>query len=354
MPANALLPHLKLPSKVRCLPLRGAAGAELWVKDDSELSSLYGGNKARKLQFILPHARARRARRLVTVGAAGSHHVLATALFGREAGFSVKAVLFPQLSTAHAVLNLKAGLAAGLEVEPVSSLAVAPLALAKILRPGDYLVPVGGSGPVGSQAFYKAAGELAGQIDEGQLPAPDVIVVALGSGGTAAGLLTGLAASDLDVVVCGVDVGLGKRASQLLVKGLATWLARRRHLADVGSNLAERLYVEPDYLGPGYGRPTREGGRATEIAASCDLALDPTYTAKAFAKALELGSFPGYDADTWPSRRARELPKGLERVLRASGRPLRVLYWHTLSRIVPSVPEGFELSPRLMKLFPQA
>src|SRR6187551_1988019 len=215
-----------LPSPVRKLPIVGAEGAELWVKEDGAIGHLYGGNKLRKLELILPHAQTRGARRLVTSGAVGSHHALA---------------------------NLNASLHAGLDARPVSSLKAVPFALGRLLRPGDYLIPAGGSGPIGAQGFYRAASELAGQVDEGLLPAPDVVVVPLGSGGTAAGLLAGLVASDLKTIVCAVDVAIGNRASGLLVKGLANWLAARSKLEGARASLANQLWIEPRFFGTGYG-----------------------------------------------------------------------------------------------------
>ena len=92
-----------LPSPVRQLPLTGAEGAELWIKDDGAIGQLYGGNKLRKLQFILPHAQSRGARRLVTVGAVGSHHVLATALLAKTIQLPLTALLFPQPRSDHAL-----------------------------------------------------------------------------------------------------------------------------------------------------------------------------------------------------------------------------------------------------------
>lgn len=340
----------RLPSPVRKL-CESPDGAELWVKDDSAIGTLYGGNKVRKLQLILPHAQARGAKRLVTFGAIGSHHVLATSLLGGSLGFPVSALLFPQPADSHVIENLKAALTAGLDAHPVASLARVPLALARHLRPGDYLIPAGGSGPVGSRGFYRAASELAAQVDARQLPAPDVIVVALGSGGTAAGLVAGLVACGLGSLVCAVDVAIGGRSSVALVKGLANWLALNSNLSGARQGIAQQLVVDSTHLGKGYGVETRAGAAAREVAADWDLALDVTYTSKAFAKALELGRFPGYDPKHWPASPATEPRAQLEKKSRASGRPLRVLYWHTLSRIRPAIPSASTVPTPLMKQF---
>ena len=83
------------------------------MKHDDQTSVLYGGNKVRKLEYLIVAARAREARRIVTFGAAGSHHVLATTVHASSAGFRTAAVLTPQPRTDHAVRNLRAGLALG-------------------------------------------------------------------------------------------------------------------------------------------------------------------------------------------------------------------------------------------------
>ena len=89
-------------SRVRAIPLGRyptpirRCSPQLWVKDDGATATLYGGNKVRKLEYLLAAARARGARRIVTVGAGGSHHVLATTLYARTIGIATAAVLFPQ------------------------------------------------------------------------------------------------------------------------------------------------------------------------------------------------------------------------------------------------------------------
>lgn len=283
------------------------------MKRDDRTNDIYGGNKVRKLEHIFERARERSARRLVTFGAAGSHHVLATTTLGKRAGFDVAAILTPQHRTEHAVGNLRVGLHLGLEAIAASNIALAPVHLATMLREGDFIVGPGGSTLDGTFGYVDAARELADQIDDGDLPAPDAIVVALGSGGTVAGLLAGVAsarpaASPLQslpeariVAVRVVDPLLMGRQRALL---LAFRTARAKHLDVTWDDLSARLVVETNYLGEGYGKVTVAGARATEMAAREGLTLDSTYTAKTFAAALDLVE---------------------------KGRFERVLYWHTLS-----------------------
>src|SRR6185437_5602609 len=111
------------PTPLEPLPQLSRPGSALWVKRDDLTHPLYGGNKVRKLERILAEARKKGATRLVTVGAVGSHHVLATTIFGTQAGFEVEAVLVPQPRTAHVVANLRADLAHHLQPFPVSGYA---------------------------------------------------------------------------------------------------------------------------------------------------------------------------------------------------------------------------------------
>jgi len=275
------------PTPVAHLRSLSRPGCDLWVKRDDRTASLYGGNKVRKLERILADAAAKRARRIVTFGAAGSHHVLATALHGRQAGFSVAAILTPQPRTQHAVDNLRAALAAGLDARPAAIPALIPIALARTLGKGDYVVPPGGSSVLGALGYASAASELADQIRTGALPAPDAIVVALGSGGTAAGLLAGLAREGLAARIVAVRVVHPALIGKLRTAGLAKLVAKRQGTRAGMSDLIQRLEIEPRFAGLGYGEPSPEGSRAMDLAASEGLLLEPTYTAKAFAAALD-------------------------------------------------------------------
>ena len=290
--------NLDLPTPVTPWPLPGA-GAELWIKRDDHTSPVYGGNKARKLGPLLAEARARGASRLLTVGALGSHHVLATALFGRAAGFAVEAVMVPQPLTAHAARNFRAALAAGLTVHAAASWPGAALALLRERR-GAFFITVGGSNATGSRPYVAAAHELAAQVRSGVCPEPDAIVVTVGSGGTAAGLAVGLVEAGLTSVVHGIVVatpaGVVEQKTARLVASLGA--------PEVAAAAVRRILFDRRYLGGGYGYATPWGARARMLALRAGLGVDTTYTAKSLAAALDLAA----------DRRYRH-----------------VLYWHTLS-----------------------
>lgn len=299
------------PTPVERLSGLSTAGCDLWIKRDDLTHPTYGGNKVRKLEKILDEARRRKAARILTVGAVGSHHVLATVVHGRAAGFDVEAVLVPQPRTAHVEQNLRADLARGLVAHgvpplfggrPWAAYTLAALAVAARLRRNVFYVPVGGSSVLGAMGYVDAAEELALQVRAGSMPEPDLIVVTVGSGGTAAGLVAGLERAGLKSQVLGVVVG----APVFAVAFGARFLARRcaRRIGVDPRRAAARLQIEPRYLGAGYGAPTEAGARAIERAAEHGLHLDPTYTAKTFAAALDVVG--GAQHKT-------------------------VLYWHTLS-----------------------
>jgi len=322
-------------------------GAELWIKNDGVVNEVYGGNKVRKLELVLADALARRARRIVTVGAFGSHHVLATTVFARQRGLGVAAVLCPQPWTEHAEATLRAGLGLGLEVETAGSMARVPLHVPRLLRRGDYFVPPGGSSVLGTLGYLRAVHELVGQIRTGELPEPDVIVAPLGSGGTVAGLLAGVRREGLHSQVLGVQVAVGRRVSEAMVLTLAWAALRREGMAGSGLGLARRLELDDSHRGWGYGWPTAAGERASQLASRAGLRLDPTYTAKTFAKSLELVGA------SEPDGRGRRAPG---RKPRKPGQPFRVLYWHTLSAaplepLLSRGPASGELPGTLRDLF---
>ncbi|HEY2511881.1 MAG TPA: pyridoxal-phosphate dependent enzyme [Polyangiaceae bacterium] len=313
---------------------RGAAS--LWVKRDDLTSPLYGGNKVRKLEYLLADARARGAKRLVTIGAVGSHHVLATAVFGARQGFAVEAALVRQPRTDHAVEVLRAGLGQGLRAIPAGGYAgVVFSVLPRVLSRDAYFVTVGGSSQLGSMGYVDAARELAAQVRKGEMPEPDVVVVALGSGGTVAGLAAGLELEGLKSKVLGVTVAEPPWFVAWRAHALARACLRRAGGAARGGWLRDRLEVDGRWLGDGYGHATVAGERATAVASPEGLVLDPTYTAKTFAAALaEVEARSG------------------------AASPQTVLYWHTLSS-APAAPllaepgavEESALAPRVRSLF---
>jgi 1-aminocyclopropane-1-carboxylate deaminase/D-cysteine desulfhydrase-like pyridoxal-dependent ACC family enzyme len=317
------------PTPVQHVEALSRPGALLWLKRDDLTNPLYGGNKVRKLEHLLAEGRALGASRIVTVGAAGSHHVLATAIFGRQAGFEVEAVLVPQVRTEHVVEHLRAGVGHGLRAFAARSWGTVPVVALPRLGRGVYFVAPGGSNIAGAMGYVAAAREIAVQVRAGELPEPDLCIVTLGSGGTAAGLAAGFALERMRTRVLAVGVAVPRGPLAGLTRHLARACARRAGGARGSSGIPKgALRIDWRYLGAGYSEPTVWGERATGVAASVGVTLDATYTAKTFAAVL----------DVIASRCARH-----------------VLYVHTLSAapmapLLAQAPEEEELPPALRGL----
>ncbi len=272
-------------------------GSELWIKRDDLSAEHYGGNKARKLAYLIGDALATGADSLLTVGAFGSHHVLATSIHGARHGLAVHGVLVPQPFTRHVKKNLLAGLGAGATHHPLRHTALVPAEVLRVTgrlhlsRRRPYLIPHGGTSALGALGYVDAGLELAAQIDRGDMPEPDAIYFALGSGGTAVGLAVGLAAAGLQPELVAVRVTSKLVAPQRLLFGLIDRVVAMLHERDPRfprvAEAAKRLIVLNDEgRGSGYGEPDEAGKRAADLALAEGIEVDPTYTAKALGQML--------------------------------------------------------------------
>jgi D-cysteine desulfhydrase len=248
---------LALPTPVFEVPALG-----LWVKDDSVI----GGNKVRKLAHTIPDARAKGKRTVLTFGAIGSNHCVATAEACRDAGLSCICVLVDQPEDEHVRRNLARMRTAGARTVLAHGSGRAALAAAALIaRHHPYVLPVGGSSALGIRGFAQAGEEVVAQVAAGELPEPRTVVIAVGSGGSA----VGLAQSSLTARIVGVVVNDRSKF--------------KTH---------PRVDYVRDFLGSGYGHPTPQGEAAQARAAAAGLKLEPVYTAKAMAAALALDLEP--------------------------------------------------------------
>lgn len=270
--------------------------ASLWIKRDDQTRVPAGGNKIRKLEFILGEARARGVREIITFGFAGSNHCVATAECARSLGIGTTALLLPQRPAPYVAANLSRGLAAGAtlihrETEFGLGVALAARWVRGALRARlPYVVPAGGSSALGMLGFINAGLELAGQVRAGVLPPPDLIYVALGSGGTAIGVQVGLSLAGLNTQVVPVRVVARRYMNARTLAG--RWRRLARYGERVGlpipadaSTITAR--VREDHFGEGYGVETT----ACAVARGCadavmDVELDTAYAGKAFAACL--------------------------------------------------------------------
>ncbi len=269
----------------------------IWVKRDDVSGHPYGGNKVRKLEFLLGEARAQGARSVVTFGAVGSNHVLATATYGAREGFDVHAVLTPQRMTPYLPRNLRADLDAGATLhlaEDADDARERASALSATLTERDgvppFVIPMGGTSALGTIGFVNAAMELADQIDAGEVPEPDVLYVPFGSMGTAAGLAIGLFACGIRTKVVGVRVVPTGIANEETLGHLVDVTVAKARSADASFPLLRRidlaLDVREEFFGEEYAHATDASIEAVAAAREWGLALETTYTGKAMAALL--------------------------------------------------------------------
>jgi 1-aminocyclopropane-1-carboxylate deaminase/D-cysteine desulfhydrase-like pyridoxal-dependent ACC family enzyme len=266
----------------------------LFVKRDDVSGQAYGGNKVRKLEFLLGQALAENRRAVITFGAVGSNHVRATAVYGGQLGLQVHAVLAPQPSTAYLEANLSADRAAGATLHFVESYGQA---LRRGTELGDAItrqdgveplvIPFGGTNARGLIGFVNAAIELAGQIEAGALPMPDLIYVPYGSTGTACGLAIGLAAIGLRTSVIGVRVVPAEstnpdRARRVMEEAVGLLRGLDAGFPAVNPD-GIALEVRDGFLGEAYAAATVESLEAVALAQADHLHLETTYTGKALA-----------------------------------------------------------------------
>ena len=289
---------------------------EVWLKDDGVFGGAWGGNKARKLEWILPDVRRRRRKTILTFGALATNHGLATALYAGEREIRTVLALVDQPLDDHVARQStrieRSGACVHRTRGTVRTIAALPYLYARYtdwrgLRP-PYFLTVGGSSALGALGYVDAALELAVQVEQGDLPEPSHVLVALGSGGTAAGLVLGLGIAGLRTRVVAVQVNdrmpLDPARVARLARRARRLLERRGARIGTGPISAGDLRVEGRWLGAGYGHRTPEADNAIGVARDEGIALEPVYTGKTMAALLAL-------------RELRELAAG----------PL--LYWHT-------------------------
>ena len=298
------LPRLRLgkaPTPVRKLDF--GDGGDLWIKDDGGFAP-HGGNKARKLEWLLADARRRGARTVITGGAIGTNHGLAVARYAADLGMRTVLILVPQPEDDHVRAQLAAIRETGAAIHFSGGLV---RGIAKGLRElashaasdpsPPYFMPPGGSTPRGCAGYACAGLELGRQVRNGELPEPERLVVAAGTGGTAAGLLLGMRLAGLRTRLVAVLVNDVTPVKAKTIAGLAnrTAMLLRRGGAQVPAFAFDARDVElrREWLGDGYGHATTEGASAIERFAAEDVRLEQVYTAKAAAAALALRTEPG-------------------------------------------------------------
>jgi L-cysteate sulfo-lyase len=279
-------------------------GPSLWVKRDDCTGLAGGGNKTRKLEFLLADALEEGADTIITQGATQSNHCRQTAAIAAKLGLDCH-LLFEDRTGMHDIdytLNgnvlLDQLFGASLHSYPADTdmdQAMADMAAgleADGRRP--YVVPGGGSNPIGALGYVNCALEILHQANTTGVKI-DHVVHATGSTGTQAGLVTGFSGSDIPVL--GIGVRAPKEVQEERVFALAQQTAD--HVGAPGAVTRDRVVANCDYVGEGYGFPAESTIEAISIFARTEgILLDPVYTGKGAAGLIDLvrtGRFAAQD-----------------------------------------------------------
>ncbi len=289
------LAHLPTPLEPAPRLTAALGGPAIWFKRDDCTGLASGGNKTRKLEFLLAEARARNADTVITFGALQSNHARQTAAACARLGLGCELVLSRRVdyqgeAYEHAGNLLLDDLCGAHvhQVQPAESAGFAQALRARLVAEGRhcYLIPAGGSNATGALGYVACAAELHEQSAV-QGFQPTVVVHATSSGGTQAGLVAGMARLRAAVPVLGINTYERDPTVQ------------RRHVLDLANAVLERLQlphvdasavqIEDAYLGRDYGVPTAAMQSAVRLVASTEgVLLDPVYSGKAMAGLIDL------------------------------------------------------------------
>lgn len=284
-----------LPTPVGTKRLSTAAGMrEISIKYDNLTAGLYGGNKVRKLEYLLRRALDRGAARVATFGTVASNHALATTLYAGSLGLPCTCLLSHQTRTPACAEKLGQHLAHGTELVYLGGPRSARVKVMRECLQGrhTWAIPAGGSSWLGTVGFVNAGLELAEQVNSGVIDAPDRVYVANGTMATAAGLALGLALAGLGaevqaIRVTHVFVSNPDAMGRLIAK---TALLMHRFDPAIPARLADRvrLRIRDEFFGGGYAHTTPAADRAVAVARDeLGLELETTYTGKALAALLD-------------------------------------------------------------------
>ncbi|MFS2223884.1 D-cysteine desulfhydrase [Pantoea sp. B65] len=272
-------------------------GPHIWIKRDDATGLATGGNKTRKLEFLLADALEKKADVIITQGATQSNHVRQTIAGAARLGLASKVLLEQRVTdfgedyqrSGNVLLDqllggeIVAHLPAGSDMQQAMEQYASGLR-EQGLRP--YIIPGGGSNPIGALGYVACAQELLWQSAQRRLRL-DHVVHATGSTGTQAGLVAGFTAANSQVPVLGISVRAPKAQQEENVWNLAS---RTRELLGVAGELPrEAVVANSDYVGDGYGLPTETMLEALTLLARHEgILLDPVYSGKGMAGLIDL------------------------------------------------------------------
>jgi D-cysteine desulfhydrase len=296
----------------------GARTIRVAIKRDDLTAGLYGGNKVRKLEYLLQRARDRGARRVATFGTVASHHALATALYALAQRFECMCFLSHQLNTPQAAIVLNRHLQIGTDVVRYGGSRQERVATLREHLAGrdTWVIPMGGTTWLGVLGHVNAGLELADQLTSAAVDAPDRLYVPNGTMGTAAGLALGLALCGMQTEIQAVRVVPDYIANPRALRRLLAKTATLMHRFDssIPADLAEktRLRFRDEFFGGGYAHTDPVTDAAIEIARDqLGLTLEATYSGKAMAALLHDARQPQLADQTllfWNTHNSRPMP----------------------------------------------
>lgn len=297
----ARFPRIKLahlPTPLEYLPrlTEYLGGPSIYVKRDDCTGLASGGNKTRKLEFLMADALAQNADTIITQGAVQSNHARQTAAAAARLGLDCELLFENRIREPnHIYLNsgnvfLDRLFGAGIHHHPGGTdMNAAMEELAADLREQGrkpYVIPGGGSNRIGALGYVDCAMELLQQANQQQLKV-DCVLHATGSAGTQAGLVAGLRATHANIPVLGIGVNAAREAQEEKVYQLAVETAE--HIGAGGCVRREDVVANCDYIGPGYGIPTPGMRAALLLLARLEgLLFDPVYSGKGLAGMIDL------------------------------------------------------------------
>jgi L-cysteate sulfo-lyase len=295
-----------LPTPLELLPRLSAhlGGPNIYVKRDDCTGLGTGGNKTRKLEFLMADAVEKNADVIITQGAVQSNHARQTAAAACKMGMECELIFEkrveepsdPYINSGNILLDKIFG--AGLrDVDKGSDMDAAMEEVADELRAKGktpYIIPGGGSNPIGALGYVDCALEFMSQANNEGLVI-DHVVHATGSAGTQAGLITGLKATHANIPLLGIGVNAPKDVQEEKVYKLAVETAD--FVGAPGVVQREDIIANCDYVGEGYGIPTKAMNDAVMMLARLEgLLFDPVYSGKGLAGMIDLigkGHFAG-------------------------------------------------------------
>lgn len=267
----------------------GGSAPRIVIKRDDLTGLAFGGNKARKLEYLVADALATGATTLITEGATQSNHARMTAAAARIAGLRCVLVLDARQGAevgGNLLLDQLMDVEVRIVPDKVARSAEVERVAEQLIAAGDrpYLIPTGGSVPLGAAAYVAMVAELLAQLQEAE-EAPRRLYVATGSQGTQAGLVVGAHAYSAPFAIHGIAV---ERPVEKLIADCASLANATAALLDLDQQFSEsEIEIDGDHVGEAYGVATEEGLAAIRLLARTEaIFLDPVYAGKAMAALL--------------------------------------------------------------------